>query len=120
MPITPVTPPLKLESELPPHVGLDLSATLSPGGNEVILFAVNDTLQDMTRSLDFSSFGEKGQKVSVWTLADRHKAGEPDVANSFSEPERITARRSTLEARPPKFSYRFPALSLTVLKWRVR
>lgn len=110
--------PLKLDSALSANVGLDLSATLSTKGDEVILFAVNDTLQDMTRSLDFSSFGAKGQKVSVWTLADSRKAGEPDVTNSFSDPRRVVARKSTFEARSPRFAYRFPALSLTVLRWK--
>ncbi len=112
--------PLKLDSALPANVGLDLSATLSPKGDEVILFAVNDTLQDMTRPLDFSSFGAKGQKVSVWTLADGLKAGEPDVTNSFPDPRRIVARKSSFEARSSRFAYRFPALSLTVLRWKAK
>ena len=54
------------------------------------LFAVNATLDEVVRPLDFSAFGDHGQEVSVWTLADRQKAGEPDVTNSFGEPERVS------------------------------
>jgi alpha-N-arabinofuranosidase len=111
--------PLKIESRLPANLAPDFSATLSDKGDMVTLFAVNDGLEDVTRPVDFSAFGNKGQEVEVWTLADRKKAGEPDVANSFADPERVTARASKHTAPTPCFNYRFPALSLTVLRWNV-
>ncbi len=55
----------------------------------------------------------------MWTLADRDRAGEPDLRNSFGDPERISARRSSSRAKEAEFEYRFPALSLTVMQWRV-
>jgi len=110
--------PLRIVSEVPPNVGLDLSATLSANGREVTLFAINDTLGEVARPLDFSAFGRKGQELQVWTLRDGRHAGEPDVANSFAEPERIAPVRSTFGAGSPRFEYRFPALSLTVLRWK--
>jgi alpha-N-arabinofuranosidase len=97
----------------------DLSATLSTRGDCVTLFAVNDGLQDITRPLDFSAFGSKGQDLDVWTLTDRRHTGEPDVANSFAAPERVAPERSRFHAAAARFNYRFPALSLTVLRWRV-
>jgi alpha-N-arabinofuranosidase len=111
--------PLKIESDLPPNVGLDLSATLTRGGDAVILFAVNDSLQDITRPLDFSAFSAAGQDVTVRTLTDRKHAGEPDVTNSFAEPNRVAPETSTFKAAGPRFDYRFPALTLTVLEWHV-
>ena len=111
--------PLKIASAMPPNVAPDLSATLSRGGDAVVLFAVNPTLQDITRPLDLSAFGGDGQEVEAWTLEDRKQAGEPDVANSFADPERIRVRSSRFRASGAKFDYRFPALSLTVLRWRV-
>ena len=110
--------PLRIESSLPTNVGLDLSATLTTQGETVTLFAVNDTLNAIARPLDFSAFGKKGQRLSVWTLADHARAGEPDVRNSFGQPERISPERSTFRANSPKFNYRFPALSLTILQWQ--
>jgi alpha-N-arabinofuranosidase len=111
--------PLKIESDLPPNVGLDLSATLSRKGDAVILFAVNDSLHDITRPVDFSAFGAAGQEVTARVLTDLKLAGEPDVTNSFAEPVRIAPETSTFKAPGPRFDYRFPALSLTVLEWRV-
>jgi alpha-L-arabinofuranosidase len=69
--------------------------------------------------VDLSLFGESGQEVEVWTLADRKKAGEPDVTNSFGEPERVAPVSTRFRAGSGKFDYRFPALSLTVLRWKV-
>jgi len=97
----------------------DISATLSSDGSVVTLFAVNATLDDVERPLDFSAFGKSGQTVAIWTLADRKKAGEPDVTNSFGEPERVATVTSKLRVEGPRFAYRFPPLSLTVMQWRV-
>jgi alpha-N-arabinofuranosidase len=111
--------PLKIASRLPADLAPDVSATLSGKGDVVTLFVVNDTLADITRPLDFSAFGNKGQDVLLWTLADRRQAGEPDVANSFAEPERVVSTASRLAVASPRFTYRFPALALTVMQWRV-
>lgn len=111
--------PLRVTSEIPPNVGLDLDATLSADGSEVVLFAVNDTLEAITRPLDFSAFGTKGQKLQVRTLTDRRHAGEPDVANTFADPERVFPAPSTVRVDSARFDYRFPALSLSVLRWKI-
>jgi alpha-N-arabinofuranosidase len=113
------TRPLKIDSAVPGGEAPDLSATLSADGEVVTIFAVNGTLADVTRPLDLSAFGAGGQEATVWTLADRHKVGEPDVANSFADPERAATVRSTLRAPAARFTHRFPAVSLTVIRWRV-
>jgi hypothetical protein len=71
------------------------------------------------RPLDLSAFGRAGQGLAVWTLTDRDAAGEPDVTNSFADPERVNARRSRFEAASPRFVYRFSPFSLSVLTWKV-
>jgi alpha-N-arabinofuranosidase len=109
--------PLKIESTLPMDAGPDLSATLTSGGDAVVLFAVNDSTRELQRTIDLSAFGTSGQTLAAWTLADRDRAGEPDVTNGFGDPERVTPRTSQFRADSPRFDYRFPALSLTVLKW---
>ncbi len=110
--------PLRIDGPLPAQAGPDLSATLTAQEDAVVLFAVNDGLEAISRPLDFSAFGSKGQELEVWTLADRKQAGEPDVTNSFGEPERIAPRQSTVTVASSRFVYRFPPLSLSVLKWR--
>jgi alpha-N-arabinofuranosidase len=111
--------PLKIESAASFRAAPDVSATLSEDRSAVTLFAVNGTLDEVVRPLDFSAFGDRGQKVFVWTLADRQKAGEPDVTNSFGEPERVSPAASTFRADGPRFEYRFPPLSLTVIRWKI-
>jgi alpha-L-arabinofuranosidase len=115
--------PLKIVSSFPVDAGPDLSATLSPTGDAVILLAVNGSLHPISRPLDFSAFAPPGgsinRAVEVWTLGDTRNAGEPDVTNSFAEPERIAPRRSTFTSASPRFDFRFPPLSLTVLRWVV-
>jgi alpha-L-arabinofuranosidase len=91
---------------------------LGADGREVILFAVNDTLQPITRPLDFSAFGAEGRTVQVVTLADRDQAGEPDVTNTFNDPDRMAPQTTTFPAASAKFDYPFSPLSLTVLRWR--
>jgi alpha-N-arabinofuranosidase len=112
--------PLKIERESPVDAAPDLSATLSSAGDAVILFAVNPGLETVSRPLDLSAFGGEGREITVWTLGDRQHAGEPDVANSFADSERIAPVRSQFTAPAARFEYRFPALSLTVLHWPVR
>jgi alpha-N-arabinofuranosidase len=112
--------PLKIESDLPPTVALDMSATQTKTGDTVVLFAVNDSREDISRPLDFSAFGSGGQDLSVWTLTDRKRAGEPDVTNGFADPERVAPEASVFKVPGPKFDYRFPALSLTVMEWRAK
>jgi alpha-N-arabinofuranosidase len=111
--------PLRVESALPASVAPDLSATLAADGDAVVLFAVNDSLDEVRRTLDLSAFGPGGRPVRAWTLADRDGAGEPDVTNNFGDPERVAPRPSRFDAPSPRFEYRFPALSLTVLEWPV-
>jgi alpha-N-arabinofuranosidase len=108
---------LKIESKIAAEVLPDLSATLSASGDAVVLFAVNRSLQDVRRPLDFSAFGGKGREITVFTLADRQKAGEPDVANSFADPERVGVAVAKVRVPEARFSWSFPSLSLTVVRW---
>jgi alpha-N-arabinofuranosidase len=109
---------LKIESAPRSANSLDVSATLTAQKDAVVLFAVNDGLKDIDQFLDLSAFAGSGS-VTTWTLTDRQHAGEPDVTNSFEDPERIIPVKSKLQAASPRFDYRFPALSLTVMRWPV-
>ena len=39
------------------------------------------------------------------------------MTNSFGEPARVEPSASKFKAAAPKFAYKFPALSLTILEW---
>jgi alpha-N-arabinofuranosidase len=89
---------LRVESPLPAALKPDFSATLSADGKVVTLFAVNAGMGEVMRPLDLSAFGNAGQEVKVWALADRKGAGEPDVTNSFGDPERVSPIKSSFKA----------------------
>lgn len=110
--------PLKLEPAFSFDAAPDISATLSVDGRTVTLFAVNATSEDVSRTLDFSAFGSGAQEIKVSTLADRQRSGEPDVANGFDDPQRVAPVESSIRVSSARWSYRFPALSLTILRWR--
>jgi alpha-N-arabinofuranosidase len=110
---------LRIDSPLPPSLAPDVSATLSAEGDVLTLFAVNATGQDVTRPLDLSAFGDRLPAATVWTLTDTRHAGEPDVVNSFAEPDRVVPLETRLEGGTARLTYRFPALSLTVIRWKV-
>jgi alpha-N-arabinofuranosidase len=111
--------PLRLDGDVPPELGPDISATLSGDGKELTIFAVNISDREITRPIDLSRFDLQADNVEVWTLADRDRPAEPDATNSFDDPERIRPVHATHAARPGLASYSFPAYSLTVLRWKV-
>lgn len=113
------TKALRIESAIPTSLAADISATLSSNGEIVTLFAVNMSPKELLRPVDLSSFSAEGQEAMVWTLTDTKNAGEPDATNNFATPERIMPVGSKYRAASSKFDYRFPAYSLTVIKWRV-
>jgi alpha-N-arabinofuranosidase len=130
------TRPLRVE----PCAPLDVSATSSEDGDILTLFVVNPTQHEVPAHVDLSAFGEaaafggtgsvppKGgaescgarrapaARIAVWTLADREQAGEPDAANSFADPARVSTVATAVSPGSPRFAYRFPPLSLTVLR----
>ncbi len=110
------TRPLKIESATP---DLDMSATLSEDGKWLTLFTVNESLKPVVQPLDLSAFRKLDPSAEVWTLTDRHAAGEPDVSNSFSEPARVSPVKSSLSNVGPALGYTFPAISLTVLQFKI-
>ncbi len=112
--------PLKINPPFAIDAPLDISAVLSDDGRSISLFAVNPTTSDIDRTLDLSAYVAIGKEVSVHTLADRDRAGEPDVTNSFADPERISTAESTLHMNGPTLHYRFPRLTLTVLIFTAR
>jgi alpha-N-arabinofuranosidase len=129
------THPLRIEGAPPPPTrapasraaaparapaGLDASATLSADGRVITLFVVNDGLDPLRHELVLAAFGTGGRDVELWRVVDRDQAGEPDVTNSFGDPERVTAVKSRFHAPGAKVSLDFPALSLTVVRWGVR
>jgi len=107
--------PLKIDPPFAVDAAPDISAVLSDDGKSVSIFAVNPTAGEIDRTLDISALSRGALEMSVQTLGDRDRAGEPDAVNTFADPERISTVASNFRADGPKFRYRFPAITLTVL-----
>jgi alpha-L-arabinofuranosidase len=95
---------------------LDCSATLSEDGRTIAIFAVNPAIEPVSRTLDLSALAPLKKSLQVWTLADTLGAGERDAANDWRQPDRIRAESGHVAMSGAKITYRFPPLSLTVLK----
>lgn len=113
------TRPLRTDPAPSPAASPDVSVTLSADGAAATLFAVNDRREPAARRIDLREFGASGRRVRTWTLADRDRSGERDVRNGFGDPDRVAVREASMRTAGPVFLYEFPALSLTVLQWRV-
>jgi alpha-N-arabinofuranosidase len=95
---------------------VDVSANLSADGRTLSLAAVNPTKEPVEVSVDLSAFRGVGGRAETWTIGDADDARDPDAVNSFGRPERIAARGAEFAGAGRRFSYRFGALSITVLK----
>jgi alpha-L-arabinofuranosidase len=112
--------PLKIEVPPGAEGKLDLSATLSADGKTVTLFAVNSSSHLFGSRFDLSAFGNVPNELERSTLAYGLSGREPDVTNSFGDPERIAPKvggivQSSGQGTVPLF----PPLSLSVLRWQV-
>jgi alpha-N-arabinofuranosidase len=107
---------IQIDADLASDPCLDSSATLSADGRTLSLFVVNCTTELQPRTLDLGALAPLDPSVQVWTLADTAASGERDAANDWRQPDRIrvVARNAALDGA--KLVYRFPPLSLVVLK----
>ena len=111
--------PLKITPPFTADAVPDISAVRSNDGKTVTLFAVNPTTEDIERRIDISALSLGASEISIQTLSDRDRAGEPDAVNSFADPDRMSIAESSFHADSPTFRYHFPALTLTVLRFEV-
>jgi alpha-L-arabinofuranosidase len=107
---------VRIDADLPSDPWLDASATLSEDGRTVALFVVNHTSQPQSRTLNLSALAPLCENVEVWTLADTADAGERDAVNGWRQPDRIRTEPGRAVLDGAKLAYRFPRLSLSVLK----
>ncbi len=116
------TRPLKIDPPAPLGAGLDISATLSESGDVLTLFVVNESEATVHRSIVLPApripgLFEAGLfTAGVWILADKKSAGEPDVTNTFDEPDRVVPKKSQAAISGGRLEYDFKPLSLTVLR----
>jgi alpha-L-arabinofuranosidase len=103
---------LRVESE--PGDILDLAATRQPATGEIALLGVNPTAQEQEREIDLSQLGLSGREFQVWTLT----GPSLDAVNSFQEKDRVAPYEARGALPASVFTHRFPAYSVSILRFR--
>ena len=88
------------------------SATRDRQSRELILKVVNGNAAPVAVEMEFAGAKQLGSLAKLFTLT----SGSLGDENSLAEPTKIAPQESQLAVASPRFSYRFPANSLTVLR----
>jgi len=94
----------------------DLSATLSPEGQALRLYAVNPTATAIETAFRTEGLGPGVRRASARVLKDRREALCPEVMNTRDEPGRIAVSARPAELGGPAFAFTFEPYSLTLLE----
>jgi alpha-L-arabinofuranosidase len=105
--------PVTLEAA--PEAKLFASAVRDSASGETILKVVNGGKVPAEVTLDFSGAKGMASEASVFTLT----SGSGKDENTFTEPQKVFPKETKLKITAPRFSYRFPANSLTVLRLKI-
>lgn len=94
----------------------DLSATLSPDGKTLRIYAVNSTLEAVSTTVHLDGFQASARGGTVQTLEEREHAITSEVMNSRDDPARISLRTQPAEISGNQFDFSFPRLTVTLLE----
>ncbi len=96
---------------------LDVSVTTTDAGTELFLKVVNTSAEDPVRTrVELEGIeGQLGDNGTATTVT----AATLKTANTFSEPNLISGRRSEFSIPGPRFEYEFPEHSVTVIRFAV-
>ena len=93
---------------------LDVSVTTNEEGTELFLKVVNASAEDPIRArVELEGIeGQLGNKAAATTVT----AATLETANTFSEPNLVSSRRSEFPISGPRFEYEFLKHSVTVIR----
>ena len=97
----------------------DLSATLSPDGRTLRIFAVNSTDQAEKVTIQLDRFAKIAVGGTVSVLKDRENSLDSEAMNSHNDPTRITSSSQPASVRGSHFSFAFEPFSVTLLELRL-
>jgi alpha-L-arabinofuranosidase len=100
--------PLRVESAV--DGDLDVTATRSEKGDELVLHVVNTKGTEVSTKVDLKGFAGAG-KVKVYTLE-----GAPKAENTPGHPADIATKETTIPRSGNSLNYTFPANSYTILR----
>jgi hypothetical protein len=94
----------------------DLSATLSPDGKTLRIYAVNSTLQTISIKFHLEGFKGSVRTGTAYVLEDHEHAMTSEVMNSRDEPKRISGNSQPAGITGSEFNFSFQPLTLTGLE----
>ncbi len=97
----------------------DLSATLSPDGKTLRIFAVNSTAEAEQAQFHLEGFSSPVTGGTVTALKDRENALDSEAMNTRNDPTRITTSSEVADLKGSAFSFSFAPFSVTMLELKL-
>jgi alpha-L-arabinofuranosidase len=91
---------------------LDVTATRSENGKELVLHVVNTGATATSSTIELTGFENRKPAVNVYTLAGDRKA-----ENTPAAPMATSTKETTVQLKDAQIEYTFPANSYTILKF---
>jgi alpha-L-arabinofuranosidase len=97
----------------------DLSATISPDGKTLRIFAVNSTAEAEKAHFQLDGFSSPAAGATVTVLKDRDNALDSEAMNTRNDPSRITTSSEAADLKGSAFSFLFEPYSVTMLELKL-
>ena len=97
----------------------DLSASLSQDGKTLRVYAVNSTLEPLSRNFQLEGLEAGVAGGTVFTLEDHTHRMTSEVMNSRDDPRRISLRSQPAELRGTRFEFTFNPLTVNLLELKL-
>lgn len=97
----------------------DLSATLSPDGKMLRIYAVNSTDEVEKLNFHLDGFASLATGGEAFVLKDRENALDSEAMNSLNDAERITTSSQEVHLKGKEFPFSFLPYSVTLLELKL-
>lgn len=114
--------PLQLvrRNELAQHLEEpDVSATISPDGSMLRIYAVNSTLAKRQVRINLKGFTSEIETARVFQIGDNEHAGDSEAMNSHDDPNRISMSSHDAPLKGSLIDYAFEPLTVTLLECKL-
>jgi len=97
----------------------DLSATLSPDGKTLRIYAVNSTAEPEKTNFHLDGFASSVAGGEAIVLKDRENALDSEAMNSENDAERMTTSSHAVRLKGSEFPFSFSPYSVTLLELKL-
>jgi len=97
----------------------DLSASLSPDGKTLRVYAINSTPTPLVTRFNLQDFETSVIGGTIYTLEDHQHSGTSEVMNSRDDPQRVSITSRRADIKENQFEVKFQPLTVTLLELRL-